>query len=98
MHSVKDGNNVGSIVRTKSGRKMKVTILTNGCTHCDVATTLSRDIDDGTVSYKVSSSASWLRECKASAKLSSCNGFPPLLKRSMKDRTNMQRGKFLSFY
>ena len=35
---VKEGDNVGSIVRTKSGMMMKDTILTNGCTHCDVAT------------------------------------------------------------
>lgn len=42
MQSKKEGDNVGSIVRTKSGMMMKDTILTNGCTHCDVATTLFR--------------------------------------------------------
>ena len=58
MQGVKEGDNVGSIIRTKSGMLMKDTVLTNGCTHCDVTTTLSRDVDDGAVSYEVSSPAS----------------------------------------
>ena len=33
MQGVKEGDNVGSIVRTKSGMMMKDTLLTNGCTH-----------------------------------------------------------------
>ena len=57
MQGVNEGDNVGSIVRTKSGMMMD-TVLTNGCTHCDVATTLFRDIDNDAVSYEVSSPAS----------------------------------------
>jgi hypothetical protein len=59
MQGVKKGDHVGGILRTKSGMMMD-TVLTNGCTHCDFATTLSRDIDYSAVSYEVSSPASGL--------------------------------------
>lgn len=45
VQGIKKSDNVGSAVMTKSGMMMD-TIVTNGCTHCDVSTTLSRDFDE----------------------------------------------------
>lgn len=66
VQSVQTCENVGCGIWTKVGMAVEDTILCDRSTHCDVATTLARDIYDGSVTNNVSTPSPGLCEVEAS--------------------------------
>ena len=57
---------MGGVVGTKSSMVMDDAVVGNGCTHCDVPSTLPRNFHNGTLADDIPSPPSSLREVESS--------------------------------